>query len=354
MKYIKDFKHNIDFDTENFLLELPEKDLDYIVENGIVNQNDDLYGFFYSSKYSSNTSSVNSSAQKYFKDMKKAIELTGGNIFSKQQSNSPSYFYTWINGGRGNDKNKYRIYLAPNPEQMYILAKTFAHHSFKENLNLEYKIQMPSADKYKKNDRIIIYCSTKETLLKCFEIFKNIRLEHPEYFYNSEKSPIWYNSPVKDVYFAPEIIQDGQSYGSIFSNSIKETTRLLRFYCNCKDIKQYFSSLSQNERKKFYDLSKTLLRSVLLKNSCCIKNNYDLMYKSTVPTYFVTANGELVSNCSNSNEIAIINQSEEGKKYIMKNFYTITSKLPYNSEVITKKVSHREFFNMRIGNDLSK
>ena len=228
MKYIKDFKKNIDFDEENTLLELPEKDLDYIIKTGIIDQTEDLYDFYYASKYNSNTPSINSVAQEYFKDMEKAKDLSNGNIVSEQQSNSPSYYYTWINNGRNNDKLRYRIYLAPNPEQMHALAKNFANKAYENNLNLEYKIQMPSADKYKKNDRIIVYCTTKEILQKCFDIFNDMQQQNPELFNNSEKAPIWYNSPVKNVYFSPEIIQEGESYGSIFNQSIKETKQLLR------------------------------------------------------------------------------------------------------------------------------
>ena len=358
MKYIKDFNKNIDFDTENTLLELPENDLDYIVTTAI-NNNGDLYDYFYTSKYTSNVPSVNSTAQKYFKDMEKAIELTNGNIYSKQQSNSPSYYYTWINNGTNNDKNRYRIYLAPNPEQMHILAKTFAYHAYKNNLNLEYKIQMPSTDKYKKNDRIIVYCTTKEILQKCFDIFNDIQQQHPEYFYNSEKSPIWYNSPVKNVYFSPEIIQKDESYGGIFSKSISETKHLLSFYCNCKDIKQYHNSLTSYEKEKLYDFNKTLLRSVLLKNSCCIKKNFDLMYKNIIPTYFIATNGKLINRCNNYNkdgkiDVAIINQNDEGKRFVTQNFYTLPTMLPYNPEVLTKEVSYDEFFNMIIEYDLSK
>ena len=83
------------------------------------------------------------------------------------------------------------------------------------------------------------------------------------------------------------------------------------------------------------------------------------MYKPIIPRYFITTNGKLLSRSNKYNkngkiDVAIINQSEEGQKFVMQNFYTLPTMLPNNAEVLTKEISYDEYFNMIIEYDLSK
>lgn len=296
MNYISDKRNNMNFDKEMDIIQLEESDINYILKYAIENPNEDFYDAFYVSKYSSDTVSVDEKAKEYVEEMKKLEQLSKGRVNSEVQPNSPSYYYTYVNGGRGYDELKYRIYLAPNPENLHNIAGHFAAKAYKQGIGTEFKIQgQGKGEKKGKIDRMIIYCTTKENLEKCLNILDELQKKQPQLFYGSEKSPIWYKSPVENVFIAPEIIQDNQSYGSIFARSVGETIAILKYLYNSNDINEFVRALSTDDKTQFYYNAKLLLRSALLKNSCCMTTDYKRLFKNSQPMYSVRMDGHIYS-----------------------------------------------------------
>lgn len=344
MKFLKDYKNQMDFDKEN-LLELDDKDLTYIVEYIVKNPYTDYYDDFYISKYSSDTTTAHRNASEYFETMERITQKSNHLIQSQVQSNSQSYFYTYMLGGRQDEKLRYRIYLAPNPENLHYIAEQFAKNTYKRGINVEFKIQRQNDAKKKKMDRMVVYCTTRENLIACLDVFDKIQKGTPQAFYGAEKSPIWYRSQVKNVYIAPEIMQEGRSYGSVFEESANEMVALLKYLCDCKNLRDYERKLTPSEKEAFYDFAKTILRSSLLKNSCCIRKNYDNIYKKAEPSYLLLNDGRLRSSYlreDGSAEMAIFEKSREGKRVLLNNFYTTPRDLGKSSAVTVKDVTGKD------------
>lgn len=346
MRFLKDNKRNKDFDKEN-LLELDDKDLTYIVKHIVKNPYSEFYDDFYVSKYSSDTATTHRNASQYQQIMEHITKQSNNYIYSEVQSNSQSYFYTYVNGGRNGDKLGYRIYLAPNPENLHYIAQEFAKNTYKNNINVEFKVQRQNDSKKRKIDRMIVYCTNKQNLIECLAVFEKIQRKAPQAFYESEKSPIWYNSQVKNVFIAPEIMQEGESYGDVFEKSSKELVSLLKYFYDCQNISEYERLLTPVQQVKFYNFAKLLLRSTLLKNSCCLKKNYDNIYKKSEPTYRYLANGKIRSVYNREDgkdEIAIFENSNEGKKFLLNNFYSTPGELENNPEVSVSVTNNNRFF----------
>ena len=283
MEFIPDKRKDINFDNEG-IMGIDVNDMNHILNYVIDHPYSDFYDDFYTSKNTLDTPIVKENEKEYIDKMKNMYNISNQKVQSDVQDNSPSYYYTYVNGGR-EDTIRYRIYLSPKPENLHNLAGHFAARTYKKGIGVEFKIQMVDRGKNEKCDRMVIYCSTKEILEQCLSILGNLKQDKPELFDGLEKAPIWYNSKINNVFIAPEILRKNASYGSEFERSITETIDILKFLYDSDDLKKYVEQLSDEEKEYFYNNFKVLLRSTLLKNSCCMKSDYTRIYKEAVPNY---------------------------------------------------------------------
>lgn len=115
-----------------------------------------------------------------------------------------------------------RIYICPNPKNCMQLCRLIVDKHKKHGIPCYFKINTNTND----NDRIVMYSSYDLFEVHC-KIMKEIQLEYPQLFEQSEKNLVW--SDIKDypnIYFGGEPYRSGfESYSSRLCGTIEKAYR---------------------------------------------------------------------------------------------------------------------------------
>jgi|GEM_PF-5725767 len=116
-----------------------------------------------------------------------------------------------------------RFYMCPKPDDLVPIMEAFTKESEANDLPYYFKFSTNP----NRNDKLVIY-SSSNTAEKHLATLEKINKEHPEWFENTGKNPLWgIIDGLKGVYYGAEPLNTGKdSYGSkrakIFSNALSE------------------------------------------------------------------------------------------------------------------------------------
>jgi len=173
------FTYSFDMDNSNVI---KSKIVDEIIILELVKiafkynykiKRDEIRDLLFNSKYT------------YINVEKKDLELNNylsqlNNIIEKHQYNE----YNCILLNNDNDYLKQRLYISPNPENMYELIKVVVNYFIKEKLTVKIKYQQSTNIKY--TDRIIIFIN-ENVQDKTEQILTDIRNNYSHLFLESER-----------------------------------------------------------------------------------------------------------------------------------------------------------------------
>lgn len=173
------FTYSFDMDNSNVI---KSKIVDEIIILELVKiafkynykiKRDEIRDLLFNSKYT------------YINVEKKELELNNylsqlNNIIEKHQNNE----YNYILLNNDNDYLKQRLYISPNPENMYELIKVVVNYFIKEKLTVKIKYQQSTKIKY--TDRIIIFIN-ENAQNKTEQILTDIRNNYSHLFLECER-----------------------------------------------------------------------------------------------------------------------------------------------------------------------
>ena len=132
-----------------------------------------------------------------------------------------------------------RIYMCPNPESTMKICDLIVEKHKKYSVPFYFKINTNSND----NDRIVIYSSYQNFAIHC-NIIKEIQIEYPQLFEQSEKNLSWSDiKSFQNMYFGSEPYRSGfESYSQRLCGTIERAYRdfkLLNMGHNNFDLNQF-------------------------------------------------------------------------------------------------------------------
>lgn len=324
----KDFKklNNIKIVDEIIILELVKIAFKYNYKI----KRDEIRDLLFNSKYT------------YTNVEKKELELNNylsqlNNIIEKHQNNE----YNCILLNNDNDYLKQRLYISPNPENMYELIKVVVNYFIKEKLTVKIKYQQSTKIKY--TDRIIIFIN-ENAQDKTEQILTDIRNNYSHLFLECERSKSWlYKTKIRDVYKTTEDI--GQS----------NTEKLIDVIIEAKSSYDYLYKERENEllNEEKINYMKILIQSILLRKGLLLSINEDPIYINdiNIKTIYDIKKEVMTSfNMDNNGYYETkFYPSNEGRASYLDNFYSINKMTTLNGveyKHLTKQERQKEINKM--------
>ena len=172
--------------------------------------------------------------KKYDEHIKKQLALINNTnivVTSEQCKTNDNFFHVAINRRFSDPHNKFRIYMSPTDENLYLLVNELLKRSYRENKKIYLKY-----GRQNRLDKIVMYLQSKDDLLDKLDLIEKIKKEHPNYFVNMGKSSFWISpSKIDGVYISPEAhikkIIDGNfpSFGILMNSVIGQIKEYLYF-----------------------------------------------------------------------------------------------------------------------------
>jgi len=180
--------------------------------------------------------------------------LKGGMVgsFWEQSKNNNTFRHIAVN--RVFDgKNHLRLYLSPKDEYLYLIVNEMLKRSFRNNIPIYLKYSREN-----RYDKIVVFIHNKTDLALITKLLEEIKNDHPEWFDNMKKSPIWLSeSKFKGAYITPEkctkkdINNDFSSYTKAFETMMNNVRSEVLFCFRINDRKK-LKNINRNELLKVF------------------------------------------------------------------------------------------------------